>query len=241
MIDPGNKCLFVHVPKSAGTFIEHTLMGNRSSYTLDLKDTYTMYTSRDKGCNAIDFTCKKSGKYHMPAKHWSNSVYKQYMHPGMYKNFYKFTFVRNPWVRMHSLYNYMQYNARRKGRSDGNTYVLDYNFPQWIELVNKHVGTSKISKIVSYAPNNGISQLDFIEVNGQNNMDYVGKTETFKDDFKKVWLALGNDPNVLNFERKINQVKKVKTPWEAYTPKSKEIVKSLCKRDIEAFGYKFGV
>ena len=234
MIDSKYNCVFIHIPKSAGTFVEHTLMDGREKYKVDLKDV-------DSKKSYIETIDKKDGHIGMPyyvdskcitdIKHWTNWSYGETIN--YYENYFKFTFVRNPWVRLYSLYNYIKNNEW-----DENLYVKNNNFNQCISLLKKHNGTSKMWNLLGYAPDNNPSQINFL--NPIEKLDFIGKTENFESDFKYVMKQIGINSSKVNFEEKINNVKKTKSIWEVYSKKSKEIVKTLCKKDVDLWEYKFG-
>ena len=170
-------------------------------------------------------------KYITDIKHWSHCSYLRWVKD--YEKYFKFTFVRNPWVRLYSLYNYVKNNEW-----DFNPYIKNNNFNQWINLLKKHNGTLKMWNLLGYAPDNNPSQINFL--NPIEKLDFIGKTENFESDFKYVMKQIGINSSKVNFEEKINNVKKTKSIWEVYSKKSKEIVKTLCKKDIDIWGYEFG-
>jgi len=65
------KCIFIHIPKTAGTSVNKALFGNRGGG-------------------------HKSARY-----------YKQIFGVSTYKRYFKFTFVRNPYSRLLSAYNFL--------------------------------------------------------------------------------------------------------------------------------------
>ena len=84
MISHDFKTIFVHIPKTGGTSIE--AMFGFAEY-----DKFGLLTK------------DKVGK----GKHWGAKEYYQYWED-FYKDYFKFTVVRNPWERDLSLYNMMK-------------------------------------------------------------------------------------------------------------------------------------
>ena len=87
MICHEKKCIFIHIPKTAGTSIEHSFK-----------------KVKVKGSKV---------KKHPKTKHHTLEQYKN-EYPEEFNNYYKFTVVRNPWEREYSLWRFMNETYNKK-------------------------------------------------------------------------------------------------------------------------------
>ena len=165
------------------------------------------------------------------------------------KDYFKFTFVRNPWSRCvsHYFYQLKKQNtaARRAGVENLGAYSRESTFKEYIKSKTKkfHLG-------VEWVPNPAKNltrilkkhqplehQLDWI-VDEQENLlvDYIGKIENFQTDLNVVGKKIGMPPQEIPVKNKSGH----KHYTEYYDDETREIVAQKYARDIEYFGYKFG-
>ena len=188
MISDKHKCIFIHINKTGGTSISQALGGG--------------------GGNYVDYNCGK----HAPAMRLRQR------YPKKFENYFKFTFVRNPWDKILSQYFFRvvdEGRLRALGRSEVsfNEFVKK-PFPgcHWVQL-------------------NRIS-----DKNGKILVDFIGRFETLQDDFNVVCDKLGQKPKKLPHAFGTQH----KPYWEYYDDESRELIAIKYKKDIEYFGYKFG-
>lgn len=191
------KCIFIHVPKAAGSSVSHALFG------------------------------KAVG--HRPIRrHVAYS-------PDLIKEFYKFTFVRNPWDRLHSGYHYFYrcvgMNAHRDHRW-ANQFLSQLNtFEKFIHELENPKFVNIIKKYDHFR-----DQRDWLydPKSGKNLIDFVGRFENLDNDFKTICNYLGIERR-LPHERKGNGGDFRKY----YTKKMISIAASVYENDIREFSYKF--
>lgn len=141
----------------------------------------------------------------------------------LWKKYFKFAFVRNPWDRAVSRYFY----SIKKNDCFNQSRVIeeDYkkDFYQFIKVFEQK-GREKIYQFDFLADNNGKIQVDFI-----------GRVETLQKDLDKVCEIISLPSIVVPHLNKTihNNYKKY------YTEESVEIVRKKFKKDIEYFGYEF--
>lgn len=150
----------------------------------------------------------------------------------LFEDYFKFTFVRNPWARLVSEYNFRG-DSRRisfrdfvlQGLTEGDPYSDKY----------RHT-----------AP-----QCEFIyDQAGNQLVDYVGRFESLQRDFSHICSKLKIVESQLPH---VNSSKNKKTPskiaepfrrgkeyTEYYDEETREAVARLYEKDISAFGYTFG-
>lgn len=235
MISHHHKCIFVHIPKNAGQSIEYVFLNlldldweTRAPLLLRYNDRPELGPPRLAHLRAQEY------------------VFYKYLSQELFDEYFKFTFVRNPWGRMLSIYKYLKFNQR-------------YEFKSFLTKAFKN----KIWRNEYWFVR---PQSDFIcDENGKILVDFIGKFESLQDDFndvcKKIALAPIEIPHVNKsnvkprlslhprelmkyLNHQINQINLKRIPTfnkyqDYYDNESIEIVADLYKRDIELFGYKF--
>lgn len=129
------------------------------------------------------------------------------------KNYFKFSFVRNPWDRLLSFYLFK--------KTDRSTHQI----PKDMSLKNF---TLTISGQVL---NNQISYVDCL-----NQPFFLGRFENLQDDFDKICDTIG----VSSCQLPLKNTTKHNHYTEYYDDETREIVAKKFARDIDHFGYKFG-
>ena len=196
MISPNKKFIFIHIPKTAGTSIEKTL-----------KDESCIYKSN------------QWGSFNAPLNHLTlNQIISSKLPPHInLKEYFKFTFVRNPWDK-----------------------VISECFCPHIQLIFKDCKTisEKIKKVCSLSAtgygNHCRNQLAFVSADLP--MDFIGKFENLQEDFNFVCHQLGINHQELPIKNKSNH----KHYTEYYNDETKDIIANTYAEDIEHFGYEFG-
>lgn len=163
---------------------------------------------------------------------------KKYKINKMYKDYFKFCFVRNPWDRLVSCYmnkifldeNDIQQTKSRfvSNKINQKKFKLGMSFEEFINAVCSIPDEKADSHIVS--------QYTYVTDHEDNVLvDFIGKLENFEEDFANIHNKIG--------------VKNVKIPHlmksshvdyrEYYTEKTKEMVRQRYLKDIKMFGYEF--
>ncbi|BBM82390.1 sulfotransferase family 2 domain-containing protein [Candidatus Uabimicrobium amorphum] len=144
-------------------------------------------------------------------------------------NYYTFTFVRNPWDRMVSAYNFLC----RGGWGKVDRF--------WVESRKPHLET--YSKFLSYVANHPQEMVHFLPQtywlsnhNSEIALDFIGKFEHLHHDYQKLCAILNIDSPLPH----INASKRNKDYRSYYkTSKDVEIIRTLYKNDIRVFGYEY--
>ena len=195
-----HKCIFIHIPKTAGTSIE----------SLGIFDDFQNLSNEKVGGHktAIEVRNEYSAEFN---------------------DYFKFCFVRNPWSRLLSAYIYLKNGGGNvKDKEIAENLLSKYsNFDEFcIGLKNDNL----ITEIIHLKP-----QYEFIyDSEGNALVDYIGKLESIDNDFTIICNKISYT-SALRHERKT----KHKHYSTYYTEKSKEIVASVYKKDIELFNYNF--
>jgi hypothetical protein len=188
-----NRCIFVHIPKTAGISL----------------------------CTAL-FDCKGGG--HLTAR-----AYRALFGTQAFEEYFKFTFVRNPWDRIVSAFTYLsQGGGNERDAAWGQAVLAQYR--SFDEFVLQWLDPRSVYSQIHFVP-----QWEFV-VNGQGQvcMDFVGRFERLADDFQYVADQLGCacELPLVNASRRLSY-------RDYYTEASRRRVAQVYRRDIEQFGYCF--
>jgi hypothetical protein len=212
------KTIFIHIPKTGGTSIECKL-GQFSSLKPGVQDHRTI--GQIEPFNALDllrlinphkrndFGFKEVVKQ-ITSDHISNEKYNQY---------FKFTFVRNPWSRIHSWY----LNVQRDPNHQKDYYY--YNTITLYDFISRNFNRGSLK-----------SQLYWItDKKGNIPLDFIGRFETLESDFKHIATRLSikdlSLPHLLQYDH---------LPYrQCYDTKSIELVLSLYRKEIDYFNFCF--
>ena len=227
------KCIFVHIPKNAGQSVEHIFL-NLLNLTWDTRAPLLLRYNDNIELGPPRLAHLKAEEY----------VRYKYLTQDMFDNYFKFTFVRNPWSRMVSIYKYLGFNKK-----------LEFN----VFLKGTFKNTIFNEKNWFVGP-----QSNFVySANGDLLVDFIGRFEDLQNSFEYVCKQIGlpatqvphineskeNDSafsrNSKNFVRNISRritekkISSYKTYQEYYDEESIELVAELYEKDIELFKYDF--
>ena len=198
LISKDKQFVFFHVPKTAGGSITALL----SKYV-------------DKQINIKDKS--KKGwmfEYHVATKKQSFNRMHSFVDPHYNdyncKDMFSFSFVRNPYTRIISLYKFLK---RYK-------HLTFLGFCKYLN-VNKQVN---------------INQYKYLTLQDKIPLDFVGKYENIKEDFNYVCEQIGIPERYINlgFEHKADLI----NYKDYYCAESKEIVDKIFDIDFKTFNYK---
>ncbi|MBW2998482.1 sulfotransferase family protein [Candidatus Woesearchaeota archaeon] len=154
-----------------------------------------------------------------------------------YNNYFKFTFVRNPWDRIVSCYK----NKIRE-KSLNNQHFVNGVFSRFITYgtFTPEMSFEDFVKAICEISDEDAnvhfqSQYKFItDKKGKIIVDFIGQFENIDKDFNKICKKLKINvklPHLMKSEKKDYK--------EYYTKETKEMIRKRYKKDIEMFGYNF--
>ena len=213
------KCIFIHIPKTAGTFIRDNLekYHNFKFYIIKRPD-HELICKKNINNNRYNLTGSKDFGIYSYAK-TSNYINRL---TGMDKNkwleYSIFCFVRNPYDRVVSAWNYLT-----------KKHNLDIPFDKYIEMDEE---VSDFEYIHVFMPQyyNIIDEFNNIKAK------YVGKFENLYEDFKNILKKIGCNEN-FDIEKK-NNFEHDKIIKYIKNQKILDKINKLFKLDFEYFGYK---
>ena len=227
MISREHKTIFVHVPKVAGQSIETMFLNEyglnwdeRESLLLRKKKTFEQGPRRLAHLRARDY------------------VDLGYMEEQEFREFYKFSFVRNPYKRVFSIYSFLGYDK-----------IIDLE-----TFVNKVLPIKIKTRDFFF-----LSQYEYLySQEGHLLVDFVGRLENISQDIKEVikisGLKKGTLPHINKSKGGWNRVMGhlIRTPFlikylkitkngynfeESFTKELKEKVYNLYTNDFKYFKY----
>jgi hypothetical protein len=197
MISHKYKFIFVRTPKTASTSVLDVL----ESYELERLPIQNVQEP------LFNFEGKKYDCNHPPIQ-----VIKKSTTKNIFNDYFKFSFVRNPWDRCVSAW---RYNIKKKFTPRGAPFV---EFVRGLE--SEEIGNYKY-----------LNQYDFVK-----GCDFIGRFENLQEDFDTICDKVGISRQKLSHENKTRHANYV----ELYNDEAREIIAEKCKKDIEYFGYEYG-
>lgn len=213
MISHNYKCIFVEVPKTGSTSIR-AILGKPWKPHLNLwqiKNHMENYWTQVGGrADRILEVLYLA----LPKQKRINVGRKQF------ETYFKFGFVRNPWDRVVSLYE----------RNEAGQLRDKMSFEQFVDWIQYSSATCIHSSPHRY-------QVDwFVDPNGNMLADFIGKFERLEQDWALVARKLGITEKLPH--KKANPRPRHYT--EYYNSRTRELIASKFRIDIEQFGYEFG-
>lgn len=177
MISHKHKCIFIHIPKAAGTSIESFFLDDLG---LDFEDKHSLII----GISTNLYLAPRVVS-HLTANDMLNQ---HYISNDLFDSYYKFSIVRNPISRLYSTYKYWGFEP-----------VI--SFDTFIKTVlKKLIHSEKYGFFLK-------SQTDFLynDVKEKNLMDFTGKFEDIKSDFKIISQTLNFNKFDLPYKNKAKE------------------------------------
>jgi hypothetical protein len=218
-IDVRRGIVFIHIPKTGGTSIEHML---------GLMQPQSLYGRSEDG----------SGRSDKTLQHLTWAELHAHADSRFLSGALKFAFVRNPWDRFLSEYLWRRswyfrdiqsrsdyfYSAQDLKSLDAFVRVLNLPQPKRVEARRGFDGHLE-------------SQLSFvIDVNAEVAMNFVGRFENFASDVHRVCRLIGMEPPPIVHLCRTRRDRHYRDYYSSY---ARRAVESFYKDDIRQFGYEF--
>ena len=141
-----------------------------------------------------------------------------------FHDYFKFAFVRNPWDRLVSCWNnkVIDSNLFRFDKAELEKMRNFENFVGYVDSINVDTCNRHLR-----------SQNSVIDL---NNIDYLGRMETFADDLQYIFQRLELDTTAI----KSRNVTSDRKPYQQYySSELAEQVARIYRKDVQIFGYRF--
>jgi len=224
MISHQHRCIFIHIPKCAGTSFE-AVLGHLDEYTgragqdhrslrmIQSPIPFTKVTSSADNLKDLVRRCREPFRQHANQK----NAYR--VTPQQYQTYFKFTVVRNPWLRLHSWYR----NVMRD-----KWHQMNYSIPNDIsfeDFVLQYAGTGFLKPQIYWIKN----------FNGDVDLDYIGKFEQLDESFSYISNKLALKQATLPHRLPSNEA----DFYDDFTPKVVDYIAKYYAEEIEMFAYTF--
>ncbi|MFC3101916.1 sulfotransferase family 2 domain-containing protein [Altererythrobacter lauratis] len=226
MISHPHRCVFVHVPKTGGQSVESVFLALHGLSWEDRRP-LLLYANDDpaKGPDRMA---------HLLAREY---VALGHIDPAQFAGYFKFAFVRNPWARLVSEFEYRQ----------------NSHLPTFEQFVD-----ARLAQLDSFSDHSRhiVPQTDCVtDENGNYIVDFIGRFETLAQDFATMARHLNLPSEQLPHRNKSGKPRKAglldrllgrgrapatKRPWQGYyTPALRDRIGAFYAEDIARFGYSF--
>lgn len=220
MISHKFSCIYIHIHKTAGTSIEKKL-GHFDELKRGVQDHRIIKQIEPLSFKeSIEELYKSSTQFDIiNARRTIKKLVYPVVSKRQYAAYFKFTFIRNSWSRIHSIYR----NVMRD------------------ELIRANMGISAPISLHDFIINYKYqwalkSQLDYItDRKGDIPIDFIGRFENLEADFSNVCAQIALDdaelPQLL--------VTNYKSYRDDYDSKTKDLIYKLYKPEIKKFEFEF--
>ena len=217
-----NKWIFCHIPKAGGTSVRMALRpysdvegctDKQQKHGFEVSPPFTKHQD-------IDFFI------HNPS--WEICEIAKQKKDIDVSNYFKFSFVRNPWDRVLSLYLYKKRESKIVGEK------RQYHADHYVKQTSGGFG-----HFVKNYLHDQRRQIRFLKDPDKKNADiccdFIGRFENFNEDFAEICRRIG----LPEIDLPVTNTTKHKHYSEYYTEQTKQIVGNYYAEDIEYFNYEF--
>jgi len=212
MISHKHKCIFIHIPKTAGMSINSFFHPEVNFY-------------QDVPNYEILFGWCPKRQLHMQHATAKQLLETELITEEQWNDYYKFTFVRNPWDRAYSDYKWIQgFSGIYGGFKDFINKAGDFD-----QILNN-------KSSMNYLGDHLQLQTDFFDFEGFYKPDFIGRFENFPKDILKILKDLEIKKS---FDIFINTSKREKDYSLFYTNTFMHLISKKYYLDIELLNYQF--
>jgi len=225
MISHKHQCIFIHIPKCAGTSIEavlghlqnHIGRGGQDHRSIRMiEQPYLRVNSLYSKENFIELVRRSTYERFRKQLNYRNDYI---VNKKQYDEYFKFTFVRNPWARAYSCYkNVMRDPIHcKKFNISGELYFNDF--------IKRYAGRGLLRTQLYWIKN----------FQGSIPLDYIGRFENLTEDMKIVFSNLKS--NDLPLPHKLQGT--VDDFRDHYDKETIDLIHEIYNEEIELFHYSF--
>lgn len=224
MISHQYKCIFLHIPKCAGTSIEAALGFRDGLAGRGLQDHRTLREIERPfltpcAFGSLDNLASLLRRVRNRLRHEPNPNAKRTVTKSQFADYFTFTFVRNPWARSYSWYRAVMRDQIMRDR------LKITASTSFAECLGEFAGKGLLRPQVYWLK----------DYQGKISVDFIGRFENLQDDFAEVCKRLGTQSIALP-----HLIKGSASNYrEAYDGKTKELVERVYREEIDLFGYSF--
>ncbi len=159
-----------------------------------------------------------------------NAVHMKRCYPDLWSDFFTFCFVRNPYNRLYSAYQYL--------KNGGNLKKRDLHFQSRILCQSscfEEFVCDWLTRDSVYSYTHFIPQYEFIYDNDECLVDYIGKFENLENEYQFLQGKLSLPDRLMHTNRsKLNTKTDIS---DLYSPEMAQKVREIYQNDFKLFGY----
>jgi len=214
IVSNSRRFIFVHVPKAAGTSVTHEL--SRFTTFRDVEVGGTPYGETLQNLYSARFGLRK---------HSTGAEIRDKAGPEVWRGFFVFGFVRNPYARAYSLWKFL----RRWTDGPQHQIAAERDFDGFV--ADERFGAAEIDITRP--------QADWLTKAGEPlpGIDFIGRVERFDQDFSFVLSTISRRPIAYQTSARQNVSAEADEWREAMTPLARRRIETVYARDFETFGY----
>jgi len=163
------------------------------------------------------------------AGHYPVTTLQKVFGPALFDSYFKFTFVRNPWDRLLSAYEFL----RRGGFHAADARWAEQHLSQYRdfgEFVRQWVTPANVASWIHFHPQSGFLSLP----DGRTGVDFIGRYENLEADFSRICEQLG-----IAARLQLLNAGPVRDYRDAYDRETRRIVDTVYRQDIVSLDYCF--
>ena len=212
MISHQYKCIFIHIPKTAGSSVNKFLFNEK-------------FLDWQKPNYEILYGWCPVRKIHLQHATPDQLLNLELISEDHWQDYYKFIFVRNPWDRAYSDYLWMKKDRNING-----------SFRDYILKKNNFEKVLTDRSFKEYRGDHLYSQSHFLMPH-KKDFNYIGTFENFNTDIQKICEALNLKWNTQLHEKKNSNRKSHYSLF--YNRSKKKLVDSIYSDDLKNLGYSY--
>jgi hypothetical protein len=228
-IDHRHRFIFVHIPKTAGISVMLALQRTRVKLEFNRRNVMPRLLEHPHRVAILrrlrEFstlgTMTNYVEQHLPA-----TVLREFVSDEVWRSYFKFSFVRNPWDLCVSTFYY----TKRTFETSPEAAAAD---PDFAYLIARSDFAGYLRALPLFGRYADMSSY-LVDDDGELLVDFVGRFERIEEDFAEICRRLQVSAT-LTHENKGDHL----GYREYYTPETSELVARHYARDIERFGYEF--
>ncbi len=207
------KCIFIHIPKCAGTSITNF-------FAPDIR-----LSTREPNYDIHYGWCPKR-RIHLQHATVKQIIETELISKEIWESYFKFTFVRNPWDRAYSDYLWMLKELK-----------VNDSFMNFLLKKNRFANSLLNDNNIAYRGDHLLNQTDFFYFEDDFKLDFVGRFENLSSDMSYVLKKIGINSS---FNIHNNKSSNRYDHYSKFYNKSRfKLVNDMYKKDIELLNYNF--
>jgi hypothetical protein len=231
-INHGKKIIFIHIPKTGGSYISQTLV-KYYGFVSYLNIIINKRPDHNDVCKIYEYKKALTGNLLYDNTFFNKVIgilvyckTSDYLNLLMnmdnekWKTYKKFCFIRNPYDRVYSGWNHINITLNKK--TDFFNYISQnkYNVS---DIEYAHIFMNQKTQIQ--------------DEDGSCGVDLIGRFEYLEEDFQKILKLLGFN-EIKHIEKKVNSSSREKNNQLVFDVKTIRRLNEICLDDLDMFNYK---